>query len=153
MTRGAHRARSLNADKLITAERLPAHSERRHGTAATRRRKAIYRWWVSDPSPLRNRLSHTLARTLALTRRVLNRQSEKHAITGRKCATQAIFGCTLFRAPENKQINRQTNACWTAPGFENEKVNEMFEIFQTFLLCQLVCGKGFCQSRLTLTGL
>ncbi len=49
------------------------------------------------------------ARTLALTRCVLNRQSEKHAITGRKSATQAIFFPFFFRAPENKQINKQTD--------------------------------------------
>ncbi len=53
-------------------------------------------------------VTHTNAR--ALTRCVLNRQSEKHAITGRKTATQAIFFHSFFFVyPKNKQINKQTD--------------------------------------------
>lgn len=114
MTQGAHRARSPNADKLITAERLPPHSERSHGAAPTRWKKAIYRWWVSDPSPLHNRLSHTHKRAR------LHAHSRWHAVCwidkaknmlsqGENLQRKRFFFQVFFRAPENKQINKQTD--------------------------------------------
>lgn len=49
------------------------------------------------------------ARTLALTRCVLNRQSEKNMLSQGENLQRKRFFPSVFRAPENKQINKQTD--------------------------------------------
>ncbi len=112
VTQGAHRARSPNAYKLITAERLPSTQHTASGATAQHRpaeKKAIYRWWVSDPSPLHNRLSHT--QTRARWHAVCWIDKAKNMLSqGEKPQRKRFFFHSFFFVhPKNKQINKQTD--------------------------------------------